>query len=508
MTTETVYLLLPECVVIAAAVIIYVAGAFWEDRRHWPWLAGGALVIAAILLGFQEVRATSDSVLAADPLTQFARWLALAFGALLVLQAAHPSARSGTAEYVGSLLLAVAGVMIAVAAKDLVLLFIALELISIPTYILLYLGPGDAASQEAAAKYFFLSILASAMFLYGLAFLYGASGSTDLAEIRQAWTGEAVSARFSALARIAMVLIVAGLSFRMAAVPFHFYAPDVYQGTSYANAAVLSVVPKVAAVFVLVRMLVIAMPLSPTAGTYAWRMALALSVLTMTFANVVALWQDNLRRLLAYSSIAQAGYMLVGLTVALATLGSAQRWDGLSAMLFYLAVYTPASIGSFAVISYLGRREQPLVAVDELAGLGRTHPGAAAVLSVFLFSLAGIPPLAGFWGKLFVFGSAFTVDGRHAGTLWPWFIALAVIGVLNAAIAAAYYLRVVAVMYFRTPLAAPRAEGGRGPWAASVACAVLVVALGIYPWALLAESYRASPTAASAGPEQTASLSR
>jgi NADH-quinone oxidoreductase subunit N len=419
-------------------------------------------------------------------LAQFTRWLALAMGLLLVLAASHRREHDAP-EYIGSLLLSVVGLMLLACADELVLLFLALELISIPTYIVLYLGRHDAASQEATAKYFFLGVLASALLLYGLAFLYGTTGSTSLPAISAHLSECACVADGRAvLAGVALVLIFAGLGFKIAVAPFHFYAADVYQGTTNLNAGLLSVVPKIAGMVALVRLVVISMP-----GTeaYGWRIAMAVAALTMTYGNVLALWQDNLRRLLAYSSIAQAGTMLIGLAVGLASSG-ATRWDGVGGLLFYLCVYTIATLGTFAALVYLGREDHELSGVDELAGLGRTRPGIALLIAVFMFSLAGIPPLAGFWGKLTIFASALSVD---AGDLRVWFIGLAVLGVLNAAVAAAYYLRVVAVMYFRSPLATPKPQGGLGAWTTAVVCAMLVVAIGLWSGPLLRASYRASP---------------
>jgi NADH-quinone oxidoreductase subunit N len=295
------------------------------------------------------------------------------------------------------------------------------------------------------------------------------------------------------LTKIALVLIFAGLGFRITAVPFHFYAPDVYQGSSHTNAALLSVIPKAAGMVVLVRLAVVAMP-----GTepFGWRVAMALSLVTMTLGNVVALWQGNLRRLLAYSSIAHAGYLLIGLSVALSGSNPIPGWDGVGALLFYLCAYALATIGAFAALVYLGRRDRQVDTVAELAGLARTRPLLATVLAVFMFSLAGIPPLAGFWGKLLIFGSALMVDaGPTSGEgRRTWFIALAIAGVVNSAIAAAYYLRVVATMYFRAPLGTLRAEGGRGSWVVAMACAILVVALGLYGRPLVQWSMAASPT--------------
>jgi NADH-quinone oxidoreductase subunit N len=524
MTTVVLYLL-PEIVLIAAAVAIYMAGAFSAKRgtdRVFPWIAGGALVLAAIVLwgqtvGWVERSADPPTVesgtgdgnggaalrlthptdlthptltaeaepLKFDPLARLTRWLALGLGALLLLLSSHPrpdKAVKETAERVGSLLLTVAGLMLVAVAGDLVLLFVALELISIPTYILLYIGRRDEASQESATKYFFLSVMASAILLYGLSFLYGLAGSTDLAAIRAALDGANPPPALSALSQLATAMIFGGLCFKIAAVPFHFYAPDVYQGTTHANAALLSVMPKAAGFVVMVRIFVAAMP---GMGPHSWQIVLAAAALTMTFGNVMALWQDNLRRLLAYSSIAQAGYMLIALAVGLASGSVSTAWNGTAALGFYLATYAVATIGAFAVLEHLGRPDRSLDGVDELAGLGATRPAAAAVLAACLFSLTGIPPMAGFWGKLLVFGGALAVDPPAAAGFRWCFVGVAVLGGLNAAVAAAYYLRIIAVMYFRTPLATPRAQGGAGPWWAAVVCALALLAVGVYPGAII-----------------------
>jgi NADH-quinone oxidoreductase subunit N len=293
----------------------------------------------------------------------------------------------------------------------------------------LSLGRRDPAGQEAAVKYFYLSILSSGVLLYGLSFLYGTTGTMQIADALHppAATG------FDLLSKLAMVLVVAGLCFRVTAVPFHFYAPDVYQGTIQANAALLSVLPKAAGLVALVRLVVIGMP---EIGPYAWKIFLVISIVTMTLGNVLALWQENVRRLFAYSSIANAGYMLIGLAVGLASGTASGFWDGVGATFFYLCVYAAATLGAFAVFAYLGRERQQVESVDELAGLGRTHPMMAAALAVCMFSLAGLPPAAGIWGKLMLFGSALNVQSAEGGPLRPWFIALAVVGVLNAAVAA------------------------------------------------------------------------
>ena len=386
-------------------------------------------------------------------------------------------------EYVGTLLLAVVGMMLVASARELVLLFLGLELISIPTYVLLYLGRRSVDSQEAAAKYFYLSILSSAVMLYGFSFLYGAAGSTDLAHIREVLAGVNESIGIRWFARLALVLIFAGLGFKITAVPFHFYAPDVYQGTTAGNAALLSVLPKLGGLVALVRIVAVAMP---GFEMYAWRIALVLALLTMTLGNVVALWQDNVRRLLAYSSIAHGGYMLIGLAVAFAAdsgADAAAGFDGVGGMLFYITVYSLATTGAFAAVIYLGRDDKGIESVDDLAGEARDHPWTGVSMAIFMFSLTGIPPLAGFWGKLNLFGAAMSIRGGDygPGTVRNWFVALAVIGVLNAAISAAYYLRIVAVMYFRPATSESRAGGAWGAGMAMLMCAGLVVLVGLAP---------------------------
>jgi NADH-quinone oxidoreductase subunit N len=224
----------------------------------------------------------------------------------------------------------------------------------------------------------------------------------------------------------------------------------------------------------------------PVLADFAWQLALVLAVLTMTIGNVCALWQSNVRRLMAYSSIAHGGYLLIGLAAAagVSALPQAELSGGVLAMLFYLLVYALATMGTFATLAYLGSPRRELSGVDELAGLGRSRPWAAGLLAVFMFSLAGIPPLAGFWGKLTLFTSAIEVaTSGEAGGMSRWFLALAIVGAINAAIAAAYYLRVVAVMYFQPASSTPAAAGGFGALSAAALCGALVVLVGVAPGA-------------------------
>ena len=512
MNLEVVNFLSAEIVLVVAALAIYLGGAFSTSQKVWAPIALGAILLSAVALWQYGAKpptpilpaesATWDASPAglgvaamvygaqntpviADSLAAYGRWLALAIGAVMVLIVWRPLAMGGMPEYLGSLLLMIAGLMLVATAANLVLLFVGLELISIPTYILLSLGRRDPASQEAAAKYFYLSVLASAILLYGLSFFYGTAGTMQLSALHSPM---AVPTEFESLGKVAMVLIVAGLCFRVTAVPFHFYAPDVYQGTTQANAALLSSLPKAAGLLALVRLIVLGMPeMEP----YSWHIFLALSILTMTLGNVLALWQENVRRLFAYSSIANAGYMFIGLAVGLAPGTASGLWGGIGAMFFYLCVYAAATLGTFAVLAYLNRQRQQIETVEELAGLGRTHPTMAAALAVCMFSLAGLPPAAGLWGKLMLFGSALNVEAASGGPLRPWFIALAIIGALNAAVAAYYYLRIVSLMYFREPLVTLQAEGGPGPYVAALLCSLTVLVLGFYPGPLMKECIEA-----------------
>lgn len=488
---DTIRLLFPELVLVLAATAIFVGGTFYRNRAVWHLSALAAFVVAGLALALTPLSKDLYGPVTHDGLSEALRWLLLITGVFFTAASWQSSSRELAPEQIGSIMLAVVGAMLAAAANDLVLLFLGLELISIPTYMLLFVGRRDRDSAEAAAKYFFLSIASSAVLLYGLSFVYGLAGTTRLVGdaptmgIRDAILLLGDDPR-AALSPFALLLVLAGLGFKLAAVPFHFYAPDVYQGTTSTNAALLATLPKFAAAAGIVRVVLECLPIE--AG-HAWQVLLVLSILSMTIGNVCALWQTNLRRLLAYSSIAHSGYMLIGLTVAQAGAamgGVDPTYGGVSALVFYLAVYTFASLGSFAALSAMGTGGREATSVDDLAGTGRTQPLAAAAMAVFMFSLAGIPPLAGFWGKFTLLSSAINLATSAEGATSHWLIALSVIGVLNAAVAAAYYLRVVGVMYFQSGVGPNRARTQPGgALAATLGCAALVIAIGIVPTYLL-----------------------
>jgi NADH-quinone oxidoreductase subunit N len=355
---------------------------------------------------------------------------------------------------------------------------------------LLYLPRHDKPAQEAALKYFLLSIFSSAMLLFGFSYMYGLTGTTNLPAMLETLKAPGPE-RLPTIAQVALVMVVAGLGFRITAVPFHFYAPDVYQGTPTAAAALLAFVPKVAGFTALLRVL---------GFVYAGRAGLGLAlgeqtsmlfywmaVVTMTVGNVLGLLQDNLKRLLAYSSVAQAGYMLIALAtgpdlrIAWMTSESASSatLGGVDAVLFYLVAYGAMTIGAFAVLSYLSTPAHRVENLDDLAGLSRSHPGTALLMVLFLFSLIGIPLTAGFWSKLQVFFGALSVRAPEEHP-WLWGT-LALIGVLNAAIAAVYYLRVIAVMYLRSPVKPLEPRRSLPGLATLWICAAVTLAFGIYP---------------------------
>jgi NADH-quinone oxidoreductase subunit N len=509
---RTIVQLWPEIVLILMASWILVGGSLKWSRmtsKGWSMVALGAYAVAALALITQHQTHWGEhgagalfrptGPLTVDYLGYSCAWLALLVGVLFTLAGGYKNPASHGPEFLGLLMVLVVGIMLVGAANDVVLLFVGLEMVSIPTYALLYFSRRDRAVGEATAKYFYLSILASALLLYGMSFLYGMAGTTLISGgefetgyaigIREALAGgtEEASGGLRSLVPVALVLIFAGLGFKLAAAPFHFYAPDVYQGVSNANAGLLAAAPKVVGAVALVKLGYVAVSLLP--GDFAWQLALVVSMLTMTIGNICGLWQQNVRRLLAYSSIAHSGYILIGLAAATeAPVAGVEFPGGVAGMLFYLLVYVAASAGSFAALAWLGEPGREVSGLAELAGLGRTRPLAAAVLALCMFSLSGIPPLAGFWGKFTLFNSAIKVAVEaDDGVVRVWFTTLAIVAALNAAIGAAYYLRVVATMYFGAPAASPAApsqpaaQGGFGALAAMGMCGVLVLAVGVIP---------------------------
>lgn len=502
--------LLPEAILGLAACLIFVGSAFQRDTRLWAYLSLLALAAAAVAVsqteptGLLSAAQVYAAPVAADRLGILIKWIALLGGAVLVLASWNEVPLRVSGEYFACLLLIVAGLSLTGSANELVTLFLALELISIPTYVILYLPRYDTPAQEAATKYFLLSIFSSAFLLFGFSYLYGLAGTTNIPALVDALdqtrgVKPPSSVPVPALALAALVTIMVGIGFRITAVPFHFYAPDVYQGTSTVIAAILAFVPKVAGFVALFRILGFVLPrhttvfpnVMPTVfGSQMPILFWILAAVTMSLGNILALLQTNLKRLLAYSSVAHAGYMLIGVAVAYnlgwpATPREAQPQGdllaalppGVQAVLFYLVAYGAMTIGAFCVLVYLSTPERPVEVEDDLAGLGTSHPGIALVMALFLFSLIGMPLTAGFAGKFWLFLNALAVDGDRA-LQFRW---LAAVGAINAAIGGWYYLRILAKMYLHSsvrPLPAPKLSP---VLMAMLLCAGLTLFLGIYP---------------------------
>jgi NADH-quinone oxidoreductase subunit N len=458
--------LLPTLIVLAAGALVLILDLL-PRRPSAELLAAVALagVVGALLATLarwgKPGRAFHDMVV----LDNFALFMGVVIcyaAALVLLLSVDYLRRAGveSGEYYALVLFATAGMMLLAAAGDLVVLFLALELMSLSLYVLAGLFTQVLASSEASMKYFILGAFASSFLLYGIALTYGATGTTNLDRIAAAVAGRSHDPIFV----IGVGLLLVGFGFKIASVPFHMWAPDVYQGAPTSVTAFIATGSKAAAFAALIRVLTVALRGAQTDWTVLlWIVA----ALTMTVGNVAAIAQSNLKRMLAYSSIAHAGYMLVGLV--------AGGMSGVGAVLFYLLTYTFTTAGAFGVITLCERGRAEAVEVGDYAGLAGRHPVLAAALGLFLLSLIGVPPLAGFVGKFYVFGAA-------VRTGYPWNLWLTVIAVLNSAIAAYYYLRVVVYMYMREPEGAPVAcapsfAGGL----ALVVALIGIVALGVVP---------------------------
>ena len=398
-------MLLPECLLVLTATSIFLGGAFFRRRELWAALAIlGYAAALGLLAGGERCSWTACGKNSAgrlpsavDYLGHAVRWLALLAGALLTLMSWRSASRELASEYLGAMMLAIVGVMLTARANELVLMFLGLELVSIPTYVMLFLGTARPRLVRGDGEVLFLEHLRVRSLALRLQ-LPVRPGWND--EPHGRWRAAQTLAGLQAegaaqlhwLAPVSLVLVFAGLGFKIAAVPFHFYAPDVYQGATNANAGWLAVAPKIAGIVALVRLVVVAMP---TSAPFAWRLAMVLAMLTMTLGNVCALWQQNLRRLMAYSSIAHAGYMLIGLAVAMAAAETGQAgYGGVAAMLLYLLVYVLAALGTFAALTYLGSDEREVNAVRRTGWVGSSSSargGGAGGLHV----LPGGDPSAG-----------------------------------------------------------------------------------------------------------------
>ena len=443
-----VSLVTPEAVVIVAACVYFALAPFIRSDYLWSRLSMVLLLLSVFLLTPAPENYAGNGLFRADNMTLYFRWIGFLSGFGLVMLSMGRVSDRYAAEYYGSLLIAIAGTNLVAASNDLISLFLSLELISIPTYLLLYLLKGTTKSREATTKYFLLSIFSSALLLYGMSFFFGATGTTNLESMRA--TLKTVSPnQYPEILTLGLIFVMAGLGFRLTAAPFHFYAPDVYEGAPVLPVTLLSIIPKIAGVAGVYQLIHATLLVSNGIGDSSiaeqtrdlmWIMALV----SMVLGNVLGLLQNNLRRLMAYSGIAHAGYMLFGLGASAAVPGTLSNdgMSGMTAVFFYLAVYTIMTLGVFAVLRYLENSHHPVESIDDLAGLGQTNPVLAFFMAVFLFSLTGLPPTAGFWGKLYLFLAGWNTEVHH-------YRVLAIVMAITAAMGAWYYLRVIGVIYLR-----------------------------------------------------------
>jgi NADH-quinone oxidoreductase subunit N len=427
LSTSDFYYILPELVLTAGALIVLIADVLLpRGSRALAWVA--LLAIGATFLSLAPFRQThvevAHGLLAVDQFALFFKIVFLGAAAMTVLMSIRYLEMEGASpgEYYFLILCATLGMMIMAGGIDLITIFIGLETMAVSFYILVGFIKPNQRSNEAAVKYFLLGAFSLGILLYGMSLMYGLSGTTNLRPMAIAFAGQERDPRLV----LAVMLVVAGVGFKIAAVPFHMWAPDVYEGAPTPVTAFLSVGSKAASFAMLLRIFLEGLP-SMNAD---WRLLFeGLAIATMTVGNLAALTQTNLKRMLAYSSIAHAGYLLIGVV--------AGTTRGVTAMMIYLLIYSFMQLGAFIIIIILQRQDVVGDELKDFGGLHERHPFAAFAMLLFMLSLGGIPPTAGFMGKFWLFGAA--ID---AGYVW-----LAVIAVINSAISLYYYIRIVVFMY-------------------------------------------------------------
>jgi len=465
------YLILPELLVIAASCVVFALDPVLHPSKKdgLAWLSLGTLAMCMGLTASQMSHAASafGGLVVIDAYGCFWKLLLYFVTGLTVLLSYSylKEERLYFGEYYGFILLALAGMMVMVSAADLLTIYLGTELMSLSLYVMAGLKRAEPRSLEASAKYFVLGAFSSGILLYGISLLYGATGSTRLPAIAAAISGRSLD---DPLLLFATILLAVGFSFKLAVVPFHMWTPDVYQGAPTSVTAFMAVASKAASFGAFLRVFV-----EGLGGLRAnWSaIFLLLCIATLVLGNIVALVQTNIKRMLAYSSIAHAGYALIGVVAA----GRLEGSTGIASVLLYLALYAFMTFGAFAIVAMLRKGGIEGEEIEDFTGLAKRHPVAALLMMIFMVSLAGIPPTAGFIGKLYVFMSAV-----EAGMTW-----LAVVALVFAAISAYYYLRLVMVMYMREPgeVTATSPRLVLSPTLSiALACAVAgVVIFGFYP---------------------------
>ena len=466
--------LLPEIFLAVVGMVLLVAGSVGRGGgyRIWSVAASGALLLTGVLLFSVQSRIEGPTEVLAgmfilDGFAFFWKILLLIAALFVVFLSERFLADGGCrpGEYYSLILLSTTGMLLMVSGFNLLSIWISLELMALSSYVLAGFFKHEKKSNEAALKYFVLGALSSGILLYGISLLYGATGTIQLTLLAERLPEAASLTSSQPLAALGWLLLAIGLFFKVAAVPFHVWTPDVYEGAPTPVTAFLATASKTASFAIMVRIFYQGLPgLKPE-----WQWAVAgVAMITMIWGNLAALTQDNVKRMLAYSSIAHAGYVLIGVLAA--------SESGLWALLFYLFAYSFITLGAFGTVILLERRDYAGEEVSDYAGLARRSPVMAAMMLVFMLALTGIPPTGGFFGKIYLFAAAI-----ESG--WVW---VAVVGVLTSAISLYYYLRIVVQMYFveASEEAGPLADAP-GLSGAVAVCAIVTVLLGIFPGALV-----------------------
>ncbi|MEK8085351.1 NADH-quinone oxidoreductase subunit NuoN [Aquabacterium sp. A3] len=471
----------PEIVLFGLTCLVTLADLFVSCPRRRPTYILSMLslaVVAALHLVALDQPASvyaMNNMVATDAMGHLLSLCAtLAVMATLTYAQAYAGDREMLKGELFSLsMLALLGIQVMIVSANFLTIYLGLELMSLSLYALVALRRDHAQSTEAAMKYFVLGALASGFLLYGLSMMYGATGSLDLREVYEATlAGEANKQ----VLVFGVVFIVAGLAFKLGVVPFHMWVPDVYQGAPTAATLMVAGAPKLAAFAITMRLLVEGLI---NLATDWQQMLLVLAVASMALGNLAAIAQTNLKRMLAYSGIAQLGFMLLGFVPTVVAGNTVSAGNGYGSALFYIITYVLTTVGTFGLIMFLARPGFESEQINDLAGLGKRSPAMAAVMAIFMFSLAGIPPTVGFYAKLAVLQSLITTNS-------PFLLQIAVVAVLLSLIGAFYYLRVVKVMYFDEPTDPAAVPEAGGPRVLLSVNALAVLGLGILPGGLMA----------------------
>lgn len=490
----------PELVLCVGASLVLILGLSRSRHIAESVFSVALFTVVVAIYAAYELSVTAppaDPRLIHDPMVWYVRLIGLSVGALILLTNRHVPEERERGEFFALILFSLAGLLLVSVANDLILLFLALELVSVPTYILVGLSRRDIRAQEATGKYFFLGAFAAAMTLYGFSFLYGAAGTTQLFGGPQQSIAGALRLD-DPIVVLGLALSLGGLAFKIAAVPLHFYVADVYEGAAAPITGLLGFVPKFAGFVAIIRLL---STCGGDHGEAVFWLLWVLAAVTMIVGNTLALWQRNVKRMLAYSGVAHSGVMLVGLVggAAAGTDGLPLR-SGTAAVLFYMAVYGVMNLGAFAALSFFRKTgedgEDSAETLEDLAGAARRHPWACLGLTVCVLGLMGLPPTGGFVAKWYVFTAAI---GAAEGTARQTdMVVLVVIGVLNSAVAAAYYLKIIAACYFAKPAEGVRATTCPALRVSLAVCAALVLAAFARPTMLFRQAEEAAAQAVSA----------